>query len=161
MGAGTVIIRFMMDRVNSGTGGYPAGDDGVSTYETRVSTKATLDLLRVADAVFLEQPAIATVYVVAPQSNVVTFSLSGLAGATTAVKTAIVGVVAELFYNFGEPGGTIDLSAIEAAIASVSGAEGFIIEAIACADGSVSSGGVGNVSSDPGFLPTAGTFTWL
>ena len=161
MGAGTVIIRFMMDRVNAGTGGYPAGVDGVSTYEYRISTKATLDLLRVADAVFLEQPAIATVYVVAPQSNVVTFSLSGLATATTAVKTAIVGVVADVFYNFGSPGGTIDLSTIESAIASVAGSEGFIIEAIACADGSVSSGGVGNVTSDPGFLPTAGTFTWL
>jgi uncharacterized phage protein gp47/JayE len=60
----------------------------------------------------------------------------------------------------GLSAGVINLSDIDAAIGSVSGASGFVVTAVSCTDGTVTPGGNGNITSDTGYLPVLGTITW-
>lgn len=160
MGAGTVVVRIMLDEANSGEGGFPIGDDGVSSHEYPGLGVATGDQLRVADYVFTLQPADAVVYVTAPVANTVDFTIVGLGSAPTTVRNAIEAAISGLFYDLGKPGGVIDLSAIDGAIDSVPGSAGFVITVMTCTAGEISPAGRGNVASHTGAIAILGNITW-
>lgn len=148
MGTGTVVVRFMMDVAESAFGGFPQGANGVAAAETR-ATAATGDQLTVANALYALQPVTALVYAVAPTANAVNFSISGLTGASSLLQSQISAAIAGVFQLYGSPGGTVDLSYIESAIAALPGTAGFVITAP-----------TGNIVSPVGALPTVGTITY-
>lgn len=148
MGAGTVIVRFMMDASESAFGGFPQGSNGVAGADGR-ATAATGDQLAVANALFPRQPVTALVYAVAPTPNPVNFGISGLTGASSLLQSQISVAIAGVFLLYGAPGGTVDLSYIESAIAALPGTAGFVITTPA-----------GNITSPVGAIPTVGTITY-
>ncbi len=166
MGAGTVIVYFMMDVAEAAYGGFPQGTNGVATLETRDSP-ATGDQLIVADAIYGVQPVTAQVYAVAPGQNVISLTISGLAAASDATKTAVRAAIAAAINLNSSPGGVVladgtaggmtQLSVIEAAIAAIPAAAGFVITAVAASNGTVTPGAAGNVASSPGYLAIAGS----
>lgn len=148
MGVGTVIVRFMMDETESAHNGFPQGTDGGATAETRISA-ATGDQLIVANFIFPLRPVTALMYVVAPTAHAINFTISGLSGASTDLKNQIGAEIADVFLREGTPGGLIDLSSIEAAIAGIAGTAGFVITTPSA-----------NITNSAGQLPTLGTITW-
>ena len=158
-GVGTVTVRFMMDDLRSGSGGFPIGTDGVATAETR-DVAATGDQLTVANAIFDLRPVTALVYLVSPLANAVAFTIAGLSTAPSGVKAAIGAAISGVFAAVGEPGGDVNVDLIEKSIGAVAGSEGFVITLIAPAHGSVSPGSAGNITSSAGYLPTLGVITW-
>lgn len=152
MGPGTLTLLFMMDEAQAAHGGFPQGSNGCSTYEAR-DTAATGDQLAVANAVFPKQSVTALVYAVAPTPNALTITLTGLAGASADLRTAIKAAIAASLLVSAVPGGLTYASAIEAAIAAVPGTAGFVMTAIAAAAGTVSDDGIGNILSNAGALP--------
>ena len=152
-GAGTVVVYPMLDVTESAYGGFPQGTGGVATLEPRLSTKATLDLLAVANHLYPLRPATALVLVEAPVANPIGFSISGVA---SSLRTAVTAAIAGVFTLYGSPisstpgqNGTVDLSYIESAIAAVTGSTGFVITSPAA-----------NITGTTGQLPTVGTITW-
>ncbi|MGZ3272370.1 MAG: baseplate J/gp47 family protein [Caulobacteraceae bacterium] len=170
MGPGTVVVRFMMDDAEAAHAGFPQGTDGVSQFEPR-DVAAVGDQLLVADYLFAKQPVTALVYAVAPQPNTVNFTISGLSGASTAVKAAIQAAIGQVLLQNGSPGGVtlpdrtpggiIELSDVEAAIAAVSGSAGFVITIVSCNHGTITPSTNGNITSNTGYLPVLGTVTWV
>lgn len=148
MGSGTVIVRFMMDETQAENDGFPQGDDGVASDETRATT-ATGDQLAVADHIFPLQPVGALVYAVAPLANPIDFTLTGTATWSADLKAAVEEAIAAALIQNGAPGGAVLLSYIEAAIAAVAGTAGFVITAPS-----------GNVAQSAGELPTLGDVTF-
>lgn len=148
MGPGTVVIRFMMDVSEAAAGGFPQGSNGVAAGEVR-DIPATGDQLAVANYVFPKQPVTALVYSVAPIADTVDFTISGLTGASSALQASIAAAITGVFEQYGEPGGTIDLSYIEAAIAAIAGTAGFVIASPAA-----------NIVSPTGEFPVLGTVTY-
>ena len=148
MGPGTVVLRFMMDVSEAASGGFPQGTNGVAAGETR-DVAATGDQLAVANYIFPKQPVTALVYAVAPVANVVNFDISGLTGASAALQAAIAAAITGVFEQYGEPGGTVDVSYIESAIAAIAGTAGFVITSPAV-----------NIVSPTGELPVLGTVTY-
>lgn len=159
MGAGTVLIYFMMDDAESAHGGFPQGTDGAATAETRAPT-ATGDQLLLANAVQTEKPAHVIVWAVAPTQNIVDFTIAGLSTAPTPVQTAIEAAIDEALLRNAVPGGVTEVSAIEQAISNVSGSAGFVITTITCSAGTVGPGSAGNITSDAGALPVRGAVTF-
>jgi len=157
-GDGTVVVYFMMDLAEAIHGGFPQGTGGVAAAETR-DTPATQDLLLVANHIYPLQPVTALVYLLVLHANTVTFSIS-LSGASLALKAAISAAIDAVFIAFGSPGGVVNVSRIESAIAALAGADGFVITAEACDHGSISPTN-GNITSNAGYLPVRGTITWL
>jgi uncharacterized phage protein gp47/JayE len=157
LGDGTVVVYTMFDVAEAGHGGFPQGVGGVAAAETRAAA-ATQDLLTVANYIFDLQPVTALVYALAPQANTVTFTIN-LPGAGASVKAAIAAAIANVFLVTGAPGGTVNLSEIEAAIAVLPGTAGFVITAEACTHGSLVPGN-GNIVSNAGYLPVLGAITW-
>jgi uncharacterized phage protein gp47/JayE len=153
MGPGTLVILFMMDIAQAEHGGFPQGADGCSSYETR-DTAATGDQLTVANAVFPKQSVTALVYAVAPVPNALTITISGLAGANDVTKATIAAAVRAALVVNAVPGGLTNVSTIEGAIAAVPGTAGFVLTSIAATAGTVSDGGIGNILSNVGALPT-------
>lgn len=160
MGPGTVVVRFMMDAAEAAAGGFPQGTDGVSGAETR-AVAATGDQVAVANAIFAAQPVTALVYVAAPTRNTVSFTIAGLGAASAATKAAVSAAIDQVFLTQGAPGGVVDLSYIEAAIAALANTTGFVITAIACDNGAISLGATGNISCNVGRLPVRGAITWI
>ncbi|MDE3022270.1 MAG: baseplate J/gp47 family protein [Pseudomonadota bacterium] len=148
-GAGTVVVYVMLDVTESAYNGFPQGTNGVAANEPRGVT-ATGDQLAVANALFSEQPVTALVSVVAPIANPVDFTIGGISTASSATKAAISTAIADVFVQQGKPGGTVDLSYIESAIAAISGTAGFFIEIPA-----------GNITNTAGQLPTVGVITYV
>lgn len=150
MGAGTVGVYIMLDSDDTNDNGFPTGTDGVSSSETQLSGGvATGNQLTVADALYSQQPATAIVYICSPVKTAVDFAISGLSSADSTVKTAISTAISTLFFNDGEPGGTIYLSDIMAAIAGVDDSEGFILTSPTT-----------NIVMGTGGLPVVGTVTY-
>lgn len=150
-GNGSVAVYFMMDEAEVAHGGFPQGADGVATDESR-ATAATGDQLIVADAIFPLRPVTALVYCKAPVANTVDVTISGIATASSATKAAISAAITAVFYAFGTVSASatnVPLSAIESAIAAISGTEGFLITTPS-----------GNVTSAAGELPVLGTVTY-
>lgn len=108
MGAGTVSVYFMMDAVEAAHGGFPQGNNGVATNETR-DTAATGDQLVLANALFPDQPVTALVYAVAPTPQAVSFTITGLGvNNTSAMLTAMQTALAGMFLSLGNVGGTVN-----------------------------------------------------
>lgn len=158
-GPGTIGIFFMMDATEAAHAGFPQGTNGCSTYETR-DTTATGDQLIVANALFPRQTVQSVVYAVAPIANTLNFTIAGLSAASDATKTAIAAAIDAALYAGAVPGGVTFVGDIEAAIAAVAGAAGFVITAITASAGTVEHGGTGNIVSNAGALPVRGTVTY-
>jgi uncharacterized phage protein gp47/JayE len=149
-GAGTVVVYFMMDDAESAHAGFPQGTNGVATGETRTAVKATGDQLIVANAIYPLQPVTAQVYACAPLANPVNFTISGLSTASSATRASVQTAISDVFLRTGSPGGTVDISDVNSAIAAVSGTAGFVITTP-----------TGNITSATGYLPTVGTVTFV
>lgn len=160
MGPGTVLVQFMMDDARAAFGGFPQGVNGVPSKEGRAAHAAG-DQLVVADALFALQSATALVYAVAPVANVIGLTVAGIPGASVAVRAAIAAAVAGALLGAAAPGAVTPISAIEAAIASVAGAKGFVITGVTASHGAVSPAIVGNISSDPTALPTLDAIAYV
>jgi uncharacterized phage protein gp47/JayE len=158
-GAGTVVIYTMLDTAQASHGGFPQGTNGVSQYDKGPGgaprgTIATGDQLVVADAIVNEQPVTALVYSCAPVANNLTFTLSGILGASTATRAAISAAIADVLFRNGDPrAGTINRSDVESAIASVSGTSGFVIALVQGVVGVTTTTYPGNITSGFGQLP--------
>ena len=120
MGAGTVTVFFMMDIVEAVHQGFPQGTNGVATDETRAAP-ATGDQLLVANHIFPLRPVTALVYAAAPVKQTVAFTIANTT--SNDQRTAIEAAIDEVFIRTAEPGGTVDILTIQAAVASVPGAE--------------------------------------
>lgn len=149
-GAGTVVVYTMFDQANSAGGGFPVGSDGVATLENRSAVKAAGDQLTVANAIFPKQPVTALVYSVAPIASPTNFTVIGLTSASSATRAAILVAIADVMFRKGVPGGTINLSDINSAIAAVPNTAGFVIAVPS-----------GNITAAAGHIPTIGTVTYL
>lgn len=145
-GIGTVVVYFMMDEVEAAFGGFPQGTDGVATDESR-GVPATGDQLLVANYIYPLRPVTALVYACAPTDSPVDFTITGIASAP--VRTAIEAAIDGVFRETAEPGGTVNLLDIEAAIAAVPGSEGAVVTVPAA-----------NITSAAGHLSTRGVVTW-
>jgi uncharacterized phage protein gp47/JayE len=155
MGPGSVVLLFMMDDAQAENGGFPQGTDGCAIYETR-DTAAAGDQLTLANAIYFYQPVTALIYAVSPTPNTIDLTIAGLSEVDDGTKAAIAAAVAQTLRVNGSPGGVTNVSAIETAIAAVSGTEGFVLTGIACSAGSVSPGSAGNITSNAGALPVLG-----
>ncbi|WP_081087485.1 baseplate J/gp47 family protein [Burkholderia stagnalis] len=147
-GAGTVVIYVMLDNAESAHNGFPQGTNGVASSETR-AVAATGDQLIVANYVYTLQPVTALVYACAPTPNTVNFTLTGTGSWSTTTKNAVIAAISGVFQSNGAPGGTVNMSDIESAIAAVSGTSGFVITSP-----------TGNITSATGALPILGTVTF-
>lgn len=159
MGAGSVVVLFMMDGVRSGADGFPQGASGVAADEPR-GIAATGDQLTVANALSPLRPATAIVYAAAPGANVIGLTIVGLTGASADTRTAISKAVKDALFVGSQPGGITNLSAIETAIAGVPGTAGFVITGVTATAGTVTPGTTGNVQSNAGALPKLGVITY-
>jgi uncharacterized phage protein gp47/JayE len=88
--------------------------------------------------------------VCSPVKTSVPFTISGLSGASAALKTSINTAIDTVFFNSGAPGGTVVLSDIQAAISGISGTSGFIISKPAT-----------NIVMKTGCMPVRGEMTYL
>lgn len=155
MGPGTLIIHFMMDVAQAAYGGFPQGLAGVATDETRAPV-ATGDPLALANALYPLQSVTALLYAASPSPNTIDLTIAGLSGASDDLKAAIAAAIDSALLASARPGGLTALSAIESAIAAVSGSAGFVITALAVDHGSVTPPGSGNIVSNAGYLPVRG-----
>ncbi|GBQ69626.1 bacteriophage protein [Ameyamaea chiangmaiensis NBRC 103196] len=106
-GAGSVVVYVMLDEANAAYSGFPQGTNGVASDETRYFP-ATGDQLRVANAIWTEQPVDALVVVCSPIAETVAFTISDLGdGNTTANQALIEGALDDMFLRLSAPGGTI------------------------------------------------------
>lgn len=149
-GPGTVIVYFMMDDVQASHQGFPQGTNGMAAAETRSGTKAVGDQKVVADALFPLQPVTAQVYACAPIANPIAFTFTGLGSSTTATRTAINSAIDDVFFRTGAPGGTVNMSDVESAIAAVPGTAGFVL-----------STPTANIVSAAGYLPVRGAVLYV
>jgi uncharacterized phage protein gp47/JayE len=148
-GIGTVVIYIMCDHSQAEREGFPQGRDGVAQDEPR-GIAASGDQLRVANHLYAVQPVTALVYVVSPISHQIDFEISGIPNAAPETREAIAVAIREVFIREGAPGRTVYLSALESAIAVISGAAGFIIQSP-----------VGNIASSAGQLPVLGEVRYV
>ncbi|MBB4863359.1 putative phage protein gp47/JayE [Pseudomonas nitritireducens] len=154
-GAGTVVVFVMLDDANASHDGFPQGTDGISSSDNRatVGSTATGDQLIVANSIFVEQPVTAMVYVCAPLPAITNFTITGLNSSTPTTRSAIAAAIREVFLEHGAPlndGSMVPLSAIESAIAAISGTEGFVITSP-----------TGNLVNVAGRLPVLGTVSFI
>lgn len=166
MGVGTVVVYFMMDIAEAAFDGFPQGTNGVAALEDR-DTPATGDQLAVANAIYPVQPVTALVYAVAPGRNVLTFTIAGLSGASAATQSAVIAAVKAAVAAGSSPGGVMLangstggvtlLSTVEAAIAAIPAAAGFIVTSVTASAGTVTPGSAGNVTSNVGYLADFGS----
>lgn len=149
--APVIDLYVMFDVTESVGGGFPVGNDGTATGESRGGAHATGDQLAVANHIYNVplQPLLAIVIVRAPIANPINFTLNGISTVSAATKTAIANAIKDVFLRTSTPGAPVFLSEIESAIATVPGTEGFVITAPA-----------GNVAQDRGELPTLGVVTY-
>ncbi|QWA09785.1 baseplate J/gp47 family protein [Sodalis ligni] len=150
MGAGTVGVYIMCDGNDTANNGFPVGADGISSLDDWGAVKATGDQGRVADYIYPLQPTTALIYVCSPIKTLVNFSISGLSSAGSTTTAAIDTAIDNVFFEYGAPGGTTYLSDILAAIADISGTEGFILTAPTA-----------NITMATGGMPVRGTVTYL
>ncbi|MBC8984101.1 baseplate J/gp47 family protein [Pseudomonas lurida] len=152
-GPGTVVVYVMFDAVNASNNGFPVGRDGLSALDNRATAASVAigNQLAVANELFASQPVTPLVFICAPAPAPVDFTITGLATSTTGTRQAIAQAIAQVMIDQGEPveGSSVDLSAIESAIAAISGTSGFVITSPA-----------GNIANQRGYLPTLGVVTY-
>lgn len=129
MGVGSVVVYIMCD--DNGTGGFPVGNDGVSSLEEWGVIKATGDQGRVADHIYPLQSDVAIVYVCSPVKKLVNFTIAGIPNIDSSTVAEIEASITQLFYENGNPDGSgkILLSDINGALSQVEGAKGYILTA--------------------------------
>jgi uncharacterized phage protein gp47/JayE len=163
-GAGTVVLYVMLDGSESPFNGFPQGSNGVSEFDQGPGNLprgvvAVGDQLAVANVIVTEQPVTALLFVVSPIADPINFTISGIEGASVATKAQIAATISGIFVQSGAPVGapgsgnvnaTIDLSAIESAIAAVPGTAGFVIQSPST-----------NITGTLGQLPTLGTVDYV
>lgn len=166
-GAGTVVVYVMFDVANATNDGFPQGSNGISGNDVLPNgnprgTVAAGDQLTVANAVYVEQPVTALVYICSPLPNTLAFTISGLSSANSTTRAAVEAAVSEVLVTYGDPiAGTVDLSYIESAISSVSGSSGFVITSIVGTQGeTVTNYTDQNITSLTGYLPVLGGVTF-
>lgn len=127
MGVGTVIVYSMFDIAEATFQGFPQGNPGGATLESR-TTPATGDLLSIANFIFPLRPVTALVWSIAPQPQSVNITIDNLSPNTSAIHTAISAAISDLFVRIGDPtgplgpsGGMIYQSDFTSAIESVPG----------------------------------------
>lgn len=131
MGAGTVGVYIMCDGDDQANHGFPVGSDGISQYEEwGYYAKATGDQLRVADAIYPKQTTTALAYIASPVAKVIDFTITGIIQQEKNVTETVSAAINEVFFTRGDPTGEgiITLSSINAAIATIPGTDGFLIE---------------------------------
>lgn len=131
LGIGTVTVRFVRD-------------DDVSPIpdSTEVAAvQAHIDALR---------PVTAQVTVVAPSAVPLNFQIQGLLPSNATVQAAVAAELADLLRRESEPGGTILLSHIRAAISAAADETDYVLVSPAA-----------NVSNTIGNMSTMGSITWL
>lgn len=152
-GPGTVVVYVMFDGVNAANNGFPVGHDGLSALDNRATAAsvASGNQLAVANAMFASQPVTPLVYLCAPSPAAVNFTITGLATSSAATRQAIAQAISQVMIDQGAPieGSSVSLSAIESAIAAISGTAGFVISSPAI-----------NIGNQRGYLPTLGTVTY-
>jgi len=166
-GAGTVVLRFMMDVAQAAHGGFPQGTNGVSQHDQGPDglprdVVATGDQLTLADAIVGEQPVTALVFACAPIENRLHFTISGLSTSSAATRAAIASAVSDVLFRNGDPrAGTINLNDIEAAINSVPGTGGWLmVQVTGTVDGVITTY-PGNITGAMGELPTLDGITYV
>jgi uncharacterized phage protein gp47/JayE len=117
MGAGTVIVRVMFDSVEAAHGGFPQGNNGCASEETRGPT-ATGDQLAVAEAIWPVQPVTSLVWVVAPVPAPVNVTLANLDPNTPDIQAAIIASISDMLLITAAPGGTVYPSDLYEAISA-------------------------------------------
>lgn len=145
MGSGTVAVFIMLDVAQAAHGGFPQGTNGGATDEMRIAA-ATGDQLTVANYIYTVQPVTPVVYVLAPASHSVNFSIAGI---PTASQSLAQSAIDDVFLRDGAPAGTIAIASIWAAISAVSGVSDFVITSP-----------TGDIVCPAGSLPVRGTVTW-
>lgn len=165
-GDGTVVVYIMLDNAQASNGGFPQGTDGVSQNDKGPQGKprgtvATGDQLVVADAIVALAPVTALVFLCSPIRNTLSFSISGLSGASTSTRAAIVSAISDVLFRTGDPrGGTVNRSDISDAISSVANTSGFVIEQIQGVIGTTTTVFPDNITGSFGALPVMGTITY-
>ena len=131
LGPGTVTVRFMRDD-DSGSAIPDAGE--VAAVQAYINTL---------------RPVTAQVTVVAPVAAPLNFTIA-VSPNTAAVKAAVTAELADLIRREAEPGGTLLLSHIRAAISAAAGENNYVMT-VPSAD----------VVSPVGTITTLGTITWV
>jgi uncharacterized phage protein gp47/JayE len=126
MGAGTVIVRPMLDDVQAEYGGFPQGTDGCASEETRGPTAAG-DQLSVAEHIWPVQPVTALVHVLAPVAHPIDVTLLALEPDTQDIRDQIVASINDMYLIKGQLGGTIFPSDLYEAILATPGLIHFTI----------------------------------
>lgn len=124
MGAGSVIVRPMLDNVQAEYGGFPQGTDGCASEETR-GPAATGDQLAVAEHIWPVQPVTALVYVMAPVPHPIDVQLLALDPNNQDMQDAIVASINDMYLVKGQLGGTIYPSDLYEAILATPGINHF------------------------------------
>ncbi|EJM20164.1 putative phage Mu protein gp47-like protein [Pseudomonas sp. GM18] len=153
-GAGTVVVYVMFDEANAGHQGFPQGINGISSSDNRVTSGnlASGDQLTVANSIFPKQPVTAMVYACSPIAAPKDFTITGLTGASIAVRAAVAAAISDVFMEQGAPltdGSFVALSDIDSAIAALASTKGFVITSP-----------VTNIANVLGYLPTLGSITY-
>lgn len=131
LGLGTVTVRFVRD-----------DDASLVPDAGEVATvQAYIDARR---------PVTAQVTVVAPVAVPLNFEISGLVPGNSTVRAAVEAELSDLLLREAEPGGTILLSHIRAAISAAADEDDYVLVSPAA-----------NVTNTTGNMSTMGTVTWL
>ena len=120
LGAGTVIVRFMLDDVQAANSGFPQGTDGCATSETRGPT-ASGDQLAVADHIWPVQPVTALVWAMAPIPHPIDVTLLALEPNTPDMQDQIIASINDMYLVKTQLGGTIYPSDLYEAILATPG----------------------------------------
>jgi uncharacterized phage protein gp47/JayE len=152
MGAGSVIVYFMMDQADAAFGGFPQGSNGGAALEAR-TLPATGDQLAVANFIYPLRPVTSIVYAVAPIAQTQAFTLAGLTGTTTAQRAQIATAITGLFLQVDSPLATtsIEQSQVDAAITAIGGLSSFAVTVPSSWP----------ITSTAGYLFTLGTVSYV
>jgi uncharacterized phage protein gp47/JayE len=147
MGAGTVVVRFMLDEAQAAHGGFPQGTNGCALEETR-GPPASGDQLAVAEHIWPLQPVTALVFAMAPGSAPIDVALQNLDPDTPDMLASITAAIDDMLLAVGSPGGTVYPSDIYNAILAAPGIQHFtMVEPSA------------PFTAPPGALPVMGNLT--
>lgn len=145
-GVGTVVVYVMLDDANADGGGFPVGTDGVAADDSR-ALPATGDQITVANHLYDLQPVTALVYVCAPIATPVAFTIKNV---PVSARDAVTAALKRQFITDAEPGGTVKISRLWAAVDAVAGVDGFDIQSPA-----------DDITADTGHLLTVGAVTYV
>ena len=147
-GAGSVVVRVMLDDAHPERQGLPVGTNGAASDEPRAPA-ATGDQLAVADYISQRRPVTALVRVLAPVAAPVAVEVRDMDGNTAAIRDAVRLALLAMLRREAAPGGTIDASAFYAAVDGVPGVERFTLVRPA-----------GPVAVDPAGIATLGALSF-